>query len=59
MQQFEEEKHKTFIITSNMTRQYKLMRDELMKKNDEIKYEKLQKETELGKLLLLICYFSK
>lgn len=34
--EFEQEKQKTFIITANMTRQYKLMRDELMQKNNEL-----------------------
>merc|ERR1712129_247083 len=33
---FEEEKSKTFIITANMTRQYKLMRDELLKKTNAL-----------------------
>lgn len=34
--EFEEEKSKTFIITANMTRQYKLMRDELLKKTNDL-----------------------
>eukprot|EP01083_Nonionella_stella_P039692 107958_1 len=37
--QFEEEKSKTFIITANMTRQYKLMRDELLKKTNHLTKE--------------------
>lgn len=34
--EFEQEKAKTFIITANMTRQYKLMRDELLKKTNDL-----------------------
>ena len=35
--EFEEEKSKTFLITANMTRQYKLMRDDLLHKKHEMK----------------------
>ncbi|ETO33130.1 hypothetical protein RFI_03976 [Reticulomyxa filosa] len=36
LQDYEAEKQKTFVITANMTRQYKLMRDELTNKIDTL-----------------------
>ena len=45
--EYKEEKQKTFVITANMTRQYKLMRDELMHKCDELKQECTHKNTQL------------
>ena len=37
--EYENEKNKTFLITANMTRQYKLMRDDLINKLNVIKQE--------------------
>ena len=48
--EFEEEKSKTFIITANMTRQYKLMRDELMKKTNDLSRNLDQKCLEIEEL---------
>merc|ERR1712013_562590 len=48
--EFEEEKSKTFSICSNATRQYKLMRDELLKRTSELRRTLDAKELEIEEL---------